>query len=273
MGRFADDSAVTQVDDDHFGATLVDGYAVIGGALHGGYLMTVASRAMALAVDRPDPVTVTAHFLRPPTVGDAEVRTEVVRPGGRHATVAARLLQDGVECVRLIGTYADLSTASGVTDQRREPPQRRAADELADPVALADAAPEGSFPIPDLFRSLQLRSDPRTWGWALGQPDGTGTMQSWCRLHDDEPLDSHGLLFLADVLPPAMFNLGGPLGWVPTVELTVHVRRRPPAGWVDAEFRTASVTDGYGEEDGELWSEDGHLLALSRQSALAPRQS
>lgn len=269
MSTFAEDTAITRVDEFTFGADVAPGYGVIEGAPNGGYLMVPASRAMAATVDRPDPVTVTAHFLQPPSEGPFTIHTEVVRAGGRHRTAGARVMQDGRECVRLIGTYTDLSRAEGVTDVRWEPPSRPHWESL--PLLNDLTAREGGYTPPPIFQRLQHRVDPSVWGWALGKADGTGLMHSWCRLADDEELDSHGLLFIADALPPAIFNLGTPVGWVPTIELTVHVRRRPTRGWINAEFSTAAVTDGYCEEDGRLWNEAGELLAISRQSALAAR--
>ena len=34
----------------------------------------------------------------------------------------------------------------------------------------------------------------------------------------------------ADIMPPPIFTIYGAYGWVPTVELTVQVRRKPAAG-------------------------------------------
>src|SRR5207249_1047345 len=71
---------------------------------------------------------------------------------------------------------------------------------------------------------------------------------------------------------PAVFDMGVSAGaiaaWVPTVELTVHVRGRPGPGWIAASFRTKFLCDGYFEEDGELWDSTGRLVALSRQLAV-----
>jgi acyl-CoA thioesterase len=57
------------------------------------------------------------------------------------------------------------------------------------------------------------------------------------------------------------------LGGVPTVDLTVHIRAALPlpGDFVLAVFRTREVSGGFLEEDGEIWSRDGRLLAHSRQ--------
>jgi hypothetical protein len=41
----------------------------IGGNANGGYLLVLAARAMAQATGSPDPVSVTAHYLRPGKAG------------------------------------------------------------------------------------------------------------------------------------------------------------------------------------------------------------
>ena len=54
---------------------------------------------------------------------------------------------------------------------------------------------------------------------------------------------------------------------VPTIDLTVHFRDEPPQRheWCLVRFRTRVVARGFLEEDGEVWSRDGRLLAMSRQ--------
>ena len=60
----------------------------------------------------------------------------------------------------------------------------------------------------------------------------------------------------------------------PTVDLTIHFRgplpqpAAEPGERVLAVFRTRLAREGFLEEDGELWSRDGVLLAHSRQLAL-----
>jgi acyl-CoA thioesterase len=58
----------------------------------------------------------------------------------------------------------------------------------------------------------------------------------------------------------------------PTIDLTVHFRAPVPVeGPLLARFRSRFVRDGYFEEDGELWTRDGTLVAQSRQLALLLR--
>ena len=62
---------------------------------------------------------------------------------------------------------------------------------------------------------------------------------------------------------------------VPTIDLTIHFRSPIPpvvGAWYLVVFRSQMATDGFVEEDGEVWSADGRLLAHSRQLAvLLPR--
>ena len=57
---------------------------------------------------------------------------------------------------------------------------------------------------------------------------------------------------------------------MPTLDLTVHLRAPlpRPSDWVLGSFWTRRVRDGFFEEDGELFSRDGELLAQSRQLAI-----
>ena len=65
-----------------------------------------------------------------------------------------------------------------------------------------------------------------------------------------------------------MFGLLGMVGWVPTIELTVHVRRRPSPGWMLGRFTANDLVDGRLIEDGALWDAAGNLVAQCRQLSL-----
>jgi len=91
-----------------------------------------------------------------------------------------------------------------------------------------------------------------------------------------EDSNHHGDVRIDQYINPANTMFGrfsGPWGMT-TVDLTVHVRSLPPAGyddWCLVRFRSVASTAGFCEEDGEIWSRDGQLLAQSRQlAALIP---
>lgn len=263
MGAFSEDTAVAPLGDGRFTATVTDRWSVIGSAPNGGYLMAIAARAMAEVSAHPDPVTVTAHFLRPPTLGELVVETDVVKAGRRHTHLTARLLQDDRECVRLLAAFGDLETLDGPSRVDRQPPELPPVEGCFDP----NAADDGGF-APPILRRFDHRMPPGAMDWVAGRPSGRGEISGYCRWADGEAIDLFGLLVVADAYPPAVFNAGGIVGWTPTVEMTVQLRSRPAPGWLSTRFTTEHVTRGYLEEDGEVWDADGDVVALSRQLAL-----
>ena len=94
---FDTDTHVEPVGDGVYAATLTGSWNALGGVPNGGYLLAVCLRALARELPLPDPVVVSATYLRPGAAGPAAVHTEAVRAGRRVATGEARLTQDGRE--------------------------------------------------------------------------------------------------------------------------------------------------------------------------------
>ena len=93
-------------------------------------------------------------------------------------------------------------------------------------------------------------------------------MEGWIRFGDGAEPSTVALPLFSDAFPPSLFSKFGRVGWVPSVELTVHVRRRPAPGWVQARFECDDLVDGRLIESGALWDQDGMLVARSRQLGL-----
>ena len=81
------------------------------------------------------------------------------------------------------------------------------------------------------------------------------------------PADQLGALLACDITPPAAWNALGARGWVPTVELTAHVRARQGVGPLSVRAWTHHVQDGFLEEDALVHDADGRLIVQSRQLA------
>lgn len=258
---FAQASAVRRTGEGTWAAEVAPGWDIMGNA-DGGYTLAIAARAAAEAAGRPDPVTVTAHYLAPARVGQVMVEAQVVRRGGRFATVAATLSSADRPLLALLGTFAELSGYDGPERVEAAPPA------LPPPDRCVPVVPTDSFPPPFMGRvDLRLGPGEDAFGGGSGPPRVSG----WFRFPDEEPVDTLGLLVAVDAFPPTVFRSGLALGWVPTVELTAHVRARPAPGWLRCAFSTRFITGGFLEEDGEVWDASGKLVAQSRQLALLPR--
>ncbi|MBA3772077.1 MAG: thioesterase family protein [Ramlibacter sp.] len=252
------DTAVEEVAPGRFRAWITDRWN-LGAAPNGGYLSMIATRAITASLSHPDPFSVTTHFLRMAKPGEAFVEVERVRDGKHHATVEARLIQDGAEILRTIAVLGDLTKIEGPTHVT-----------LPAPALSWDECTAG-WPAPHLAAisgRLEVRLAPGTTSWLDQTHSERAELGGWIRLQDGRAPDALSLVFFADVLPPPVLNLSiVQTRWVPTLELTVHVRARPSPGWLYAWFRTRALSRGYLESDGELWDSTGSLVAMSRQLA------
>ena len=88
------------------------------------------------------------------------------------------------------------------------------------------------------------------------------------RFVDGREPDPLALTMIVDALPPPVFDLGA-VGWVPTIELTVHVRAMPAPGWLRMWATTRFLQGGYLEEDVEVWDSAGPRWWRSRASSRA----
>lgn len=264
--------AVSQVSEGEYDGHL-DGSWSIGEGINGGLLLATAANALRRTFDdedHPDPISISAYYLSAATAGPARLSTSVLRRGRSMSTGSVSLVQDEegvqVERVRAIATYGDLaSLPHQVHTTAVEPDLPDLERCIGSNLAPADF--RANAPLLDRF---DLRLDPDTAGWALGEPSGRGMIRGWLRMADGREPDPLSLLLAVDALPPVTFDLGLP-GWAPTLELTAHVRAVPAPGWLKVVHSTRNYAGGLLEEDAEVWDSTGRLVAQSRQLARAPR--
>ena len=79
----------------------------IGANPNGGYLMSLAMSAMGrLVPQHPDPLSITAHYLRPGSAGvDCEVEATVIRSGRSLTTARATLVQEGKPRLEVLAAH------------------------------------------------------------------------------------------------------------------------------------------------------------------------
>ena len=245
----------------------------VGRNQNGGVLLATVARALTGVTGQPDPLAVTGHYLAAATNGPASVRAAVVKPGRTYATATGELWQDERERVRVVGSFGDLASRTADVVVAAEPPAMPSTDACTDLFELLTAA-VGERSLTKSLCNFEIRVDP-DGGWGPGGTPARPSLRGWVRFRDEDTVTPLMLLALADGFPPTILG-HTEIGWLPTVELTVHVFGRPPVDepWLRAELHTRSIVGGLLDEDGELWSADGRLVARFRQLAmLIPRDS
>lgn len=261
---FDDDTALRALGDGRYEGMVTDRWDV-GDVPNGGYVLALAVRALARGLPHPDPMTVTGHYLRRASHVPSTIDVAVIRSGRTTATGEAVLRQDGSERLRVLGTYGDLSTARGPTHLSNGPPGLPPPSRCT---RASDHAMPGGAAVP-IMRRVDLRFPPGMPGWAHGTPSGSAELVAWLRFADGRPVDTLALPLLVDCFPPPIFELGL-VGWIPTIELTCHVRARPEPGWLRCAVRTRFLQSGLLDEEIEVWDEGDRLVAIARQLAVVP---
>lgn len=262
---FAEASAVTG-GPGAWTAEVREGWDIFG-VPNGGYLMAMATRAMEVSSGGRQLLSATGHFLNTSSPGPISIDVATLKEGRSLSTLRARASRADRQLVSVIAVFgAGDRSVSGHDLVLAKPPDLPPPDECVAMIPSDDA------PLPPPFSGkVDVRIHPEDAKAYDGTQTKDPVVRGWFRLRDGEPFDAHSVVMSTDAFPPAIFGSTLPVGWTPTIELTVQVRDPAPEGWLACRFTTRVVTSGMLEEDGELWDTRGNPVALSRQLALVPR--
>ena len=232
----------------------------IGPVPNGGYTQAILARALLDHTGCSSASSLTTHYYRP-TIGDAPcvVRTDLQRIGRSTTHADAVLEQDGkirARAVGVFGSYPDeaLFLASS-------PPSITSADDCP----VRDPQSQGLNMT--LLNTLEVRLDV-----AIDAPvdphASEARIDGWVRFRDGRANDALALCLFVDAFPPAVLTAVADTGWVPTIELTTHIRAQAAPGWIRGEVTTSNVRGGTLIEDIRLWDSTDSLVAEARQLAL-----
>ena len=239
--------------------TVTDDWNTPNGVANGGFVLALVLNAVVQESPLPDPLSVSITYFRPPVAGEAAVEVTPLRLGRRVGTFAAVLRQGENDVAHAVVSLHDVDATGDIQHPSPPAPSLPPPDECHD---LMGAVPAGEAPILERF-DYRHETVP---GWMTGDPSGDMSAAFWVRPRDGRPVDALAAAMVVDAYPPVTTEIGQIKS--ATVQLIVHIRRRPSAGWVLAHVVTRHVIDGYHEEDVELWDEQGRLIAQSRQLAL-----
>lgn len=264
--RFSEASAV-EGGPGKWDARIPEGWD-IRGITNGGFLMAIATRAMEAETDGRELISATGTFVNPANPGPVDIDVAQLKSGRSLSTLTADVSRDDRLLVHVTGVFAEPGRA-----RPEEELVLGAPPDLPSPADCVDVVPAEDptgFP-PPITGKIDARVHPEDASALLELPGERPLVRGWFRLLDDETMDAHAVVLATDCFAPAIFNSHYRAGWTPTVDLAVQVRNPNPTGWLACRFATRLVTGGMLEEDGEIWDESGHLVALSRQLALVPR--
>ncbi len=265
MSSFSDATAVYRQEDGSYEATVEGKWWVFRGP-HGGYLTALILRALLEAVDDPTraPRSFTTHFVSPPQEGPIEIVPTIERSGRSITYASARLMQNGRTMATSLAAFSTPWTG-GMSYDYAGPPA----------VPLPDACttvPRSSPLLPTFVQNFDMR-------WGIGPMPYSGadeaTVGGWLRFADAEVVDAPAAACLLDVWAPAILPRATEPLVAPTIDITMHFRSPLPVPQADADdfylFRLTSRLgrDGFFEEDGDLWTAEGTLIAQCRQLAIA----
>ena len=263
MTRFDRDTSLERVDSNEFEGNVNRGWFVMD-APNGGYLASLILRALTMTVDDPErsPRSLTVHYLRPAVEGPLTIRTNVERAGRSLWTLSARLYQDDAFVAAALAAFS--VPFSGYEFDNAQMPDAPGPDVVPETPRIPGMTP----PIVD-------RMDYR---FAYGSLPFSGSdralIGAWMRLKGGRVADALLVPTLADACPPSIFGrLNEPIP-ASTIDLTVHFRNSLPLENAEPEdflfgvFSSRIGAEGFFEEDGEIYSQGGLLLAQSRQLAL-----
>ena len=255
------DIALRQTGEGEYEGHIVEHWWTPRGPL-GGYVMAIVHHGMELAVDDAErrPRSLNVYFLRPPHAGAITVRPVVERVGRSLTTATARLEQDGKLIALGVAAFSSPWPGPFLSEAPMpevEPPGERSA----------------------VSRGLPARNEPPFMGCLtmqrrFGDPAFSESEHAltggWLGLLEERPVDAATLLVLADAWYPAPWPRLKQLAPAPTIEMGVMLRTPLPLpdSLVLGRFHSRLVRDGFFDEQGELWTPDGTLVAQSRQLAL-----
>jgi acyl-CoA thioesterase len=230
----------------------------IGSIPNGGYLLAVVLRAMQEQIGPKNLLSANAHYLRPGvTKEEARVESVILRKGSSISTCSASLAQHGKLSLQVLAAFGDLqNTDNGLAELQLKSPSLPPPEECQ----------ERSSATQGIELPIQKRVDVRIA--QLEKDSDRAELYGWIKFCDSTAVDTLALALFSDAFPPSIFSKLGKVGWVPTVELTIQVRRIPREGWLMGHFFTDDLQNGTMIETGRLWDSGGYLVAQSRQLAL-----
>ncbi len=232
-----------------------------GRSVFGGVAAALAVTAMRKEVDADRSLrSLMVSFVGPLLPGESQVRTRKLREGGNVTQTSAEILQGGAVCLQALAAYGKpreglaIAVDHGFVADRPEPD-----------TPLREQDPKR---MPGFLKFYEGR-------WMQGgtpySGDAKDSIRIWAAHRTDlSEFPDEAVVAVSDIPPPVLLNRftdtrtpSSSLSW--SLEF-VTPPERIGTRWFLLKFDIEWAADGYTQQSGKIFSEDGRLAALSRQT-------
>jgi len=257
---------LTKVSDTVFSFTPDPKYFV-GNTPHGGYLLALMNKAMTEVLPHPSSINSNIYYLDRTEPEPAELHVEVVRRSKGSSMGQVKLIQNNkITCLysSICSDFQYMKGHSGLETPMPEIINSVQQDDFK--VMNYENFKLGSTPSFIQQLNMSVHPDHAWWDREISTDAAEARCSAYLELQGGVA-DTFVLSYLADILPPVVQNKYGPLGWVPTLTLTCNIRQLPKTNLLFIDGIAKDISNGYFEQDCNIWDMSGNLVATSRQLA------
>jgi|TARA_B100000900_G_scaffold414566_1_gene441578 acyl-CoA thioesterase len=257
---------LTKVSDTVFSFTPDPKYFV-GNTPHGGYLLALMNKAMTEVLPHPSAINSNIYYLDRTEPEPAELHVEVVRRSKGSSMGQVKLIQNNkITCLysSICSDFQYMKGHSGLETPMPEIINSVQQDDFK--VMNYENFKLGSTPSFIQQLNMSVHPDHAWWDREISTDAAEARCSAYLELQGGVA-DTFVLSYLADILPPVVQNKYGPLGWVPTLTLTCNIRQLPKTNLLFIDGIAKDISNGYFEQDCNIWDMSGNLVATSRQLA------
>ena len=234
-----------------------------GRACYGGLMAALLYDAMAAKAPGRPVRSLAITFVGPAQAGvPMSLEVELLREGKAVTSLLGRAVQGGQVMTVIQGSFG-LPRESRVAFSNMPVAEMKSLEQST-PVPYIEGV------TPEYIRHLDMR-------WGIGGMPFSNTpspaIGGWVQLRGevpDETINEAHLLALVDTWPPALvthldrFAPGSSLTW--TIEFVQPLPAARTRDWFRYRANIEHASDGYGHTAAAIWTAEGELLALSRQT-------
>ena len=264
--RFQEALKLKNIEDNVFLINPDTNYFV-GNTPHGGYLMAIMHKALTNILPHSTAISSSVQYLDRIDAKPFQLEVETFKVSKGSSSGMVKLIQDNKICTTFTGTCSDFEFMKGYDGLQKPLPSIFNDKDKKDYIKMNyDKISKGFTPA--FIQQLECSIHP-DHAWWNREPDSNNIdnearCSAFLEMEGGIP-DQFCLSFYSDILPPVVSNKYGPLGWIPTITLTTHIRKMPSTSILYADFKASDINKGYFEQDCNIWDLDANLVASSRQ--------